>query len=106
MTAYDIILAPIVSENSMMLTSENKYTFRVHPKANKYQIKDAVEKIFDVDVVAVNTMNVKGKPKRQGQHEGLTRNWKKAIVTLSPESKEIEFFEGIQRGVNHGSKKL
>lgn len=95
MTAYDIILAPIVSENSLMLTSEKKYTFRVHPKANKYQIKDAVEEIFNVKVTAVNTMRVKGKPKRQGRFEGTTRNWKKAIVTLSPESKEIEFFEGI-----------
>ncbi|NLY73400.1 MAG: 50S ribosomal protein L23 [Tissierellia bacterium] len=95
MTAYDIILAPIVSENSLMLTSEKKYTFRVHPKANKYQIKDAVEEIFNVKVTAVNTMHVNGKPKRQGRHEGTTRNWKKAIVTLSPDSKEIEFFEGI-----------
>ncbi len=95
MTAYDIIIAPIVSENSLGLTSEKKYTFRVHPKANKYQIKDAIEEIFDVKVTAVNTMNVKGKPKRQGRFEGTTRNWKKAIVSLSPESKEIEFFEGI-----------
>lgn len=95
MTSYDIIIAPIVSENSLGLTSEKKYTFRVHPRANKYQIKDAIEEIFDVKVTAVNTMNVKGKPKRQGRFEGTTRNWKKAIVTLSPESKEIEFFEGI-----------
>ena len=95
MTAYDIIIAPIVSEHSIGLTSEKKYSFRVHPRANKYQIKDAIEEIFKVKVVAVNTMNVKGKPKRQGKHEGTTRNWKKAIVSLSPESKEIEFFEGI-----------
>lgn len=94
-TAYDIIIAPIVSENSMDLTAEKKYTFRVHPKANKYQIKDAVEEIFNVKVVAVNTMHVKGKPKRQGRFEGTSRNWKKAIITLSPESKEIEFFDGI-----------
>lgn len=95
MTIYDVILAPIVSERSMEQTADKKYSFKVDPRANKYQIKDAVEQIFDVKVVSVNTMHVRGKEKRQGRYVGLTSRWKKAIVTLSNDSKEIEIFEGM-----------
>ncbi len=94
-TAYDIILAPVITENTMNLSAERKYTFKVDARANKHVIKDAVEEIFDVKVTKVNTMNVKGKPKRQGKFTGYTSQWKKAIVTLSPESKEIEFFDNL-----------
>lgn len=95
MTIYDVIIAPIVSELSMEQTAEKKYSFKVDPRANKYQIKDAVEEIFGVKVVSVNTMHVRGKEKRQGRYVGLTSRWKKAIVTLSNDSKEIEIFEGM-----------
>lgn len=95
MTIYDVIIAPIVSERSMEQTAEKKYSFKVDPRANKYQIKDAVEEIFGVKVVSVNTMHVRGKEKRQGRYVGLTSRWKKAIVTLSNDSKEIEIFEGM-----------
>ncbi len=94
-TPYDIIIKPIITENSMTLTAEKKYTFKVDKRANKFQIKSAIEEIFGVKVVAVNTLNVKGKPKRQGKHEGYRPDWKKAIVKLTAESKEIEFFEGM-----------
>ena len=95
MNAYDIIIAPIVSESSTEGIEQKKYTFRVDPRANKYQIKDAVEEIFKVDVARVNTMHVVGKEKRQGRYTGFTRSWKKAIVTLTPDSKEIQIFEGL-----------
>lgn len=95
MTIYDVIIAPIVSERSMEQTADKKYSFKVDPRANKYQIKDAVEEIFGVKVVSVNTMHVRGKEKRQGRYVGLTSRWKKAIVTLSNDSKEIEIFEGM-----------
>lgn len=93
--AHDIIIAPIVSENSMALTAQRKYSFRVDVRANKYMIKDAIEELFKVKVTAVNTMHVKGKFKRQGKNSGYTARWKKAIVTLSEDSKEIEIFEGL-----------
>lgn len=95
MSVYDIIIAPIVSESSMEKTGDKIYTFRVDPRANKYQIKDAVEKIFGVKVVGVNTMHVRGKEKRQGRYTGYTSNWKKAVVRLSDDSKAIEIFEGL-----------
>lgn len=93
--AYDIIIRPIVTENSMMLTSDKKYTFEVHRDANKTQVKHAIEEVFGVKVSKVNTLNVKGKKKRLGKHEGYKRSWKKAIVTLTEESKTIEFFDGM-----------
>ncbi|MDI9471634.1 MAG: 50S ribosomal protein L23 [Tissierellia bacterium] len=95
MSAYDIILAPVITENTAMLAEERKYTFRVDFRANKYQIKDAVESIFGVQVEKVNTMHVRGKLKRQGRNVGYTSKWKKAVITLKPESKTIDFFEGI-----------
>jgi len=92
---HDIILKPIVTERSMMQTEEKKYTFKVDKKANKYQIKDAVEQIFDVKVDSVSVMNIQGKLKRMGRNQGRTASWKKAIVKLKPESKEIKLFENL-----------
>jgi large subunit ribosomal protein L23 len=96
MTAYDIIRRPIISERSMDDMGEKRYTFEVDKRANKVEIKKAVEKIFGVKVEKVNTMVVLGKYKRMGMHVGKRPDWKKAIVTLTPDSKEIEFFEGMQ----------
>lgn len=88
----DVIIAPIITEKSYRLANEkNKYTFRVHPDANKIEIKNAVEKLFNVKVTNVNTINVKPKRKRLGKFEGKTHSWKKAIVTLK-EGDRIEFF--------------
>jgi len=94
-TAYDIILRPVISEMSMDQASNKKYTFEVERKSNKTEIKKAVEKVFGVKVKGVNTLIVKGKEKRQGRSVGMTSEWKKAIVTLTPDSKEIQFFEGV-----------
>lgn len=94
-TPYDIVIKPVITENSMMEAGNKKYTFRVHKDANKTEIKIAVQDIFDVKVINVNTLNVRGKLKRQGKHQGFTSSWKKAIVELSADSKEIEFFAGI-----------
>ena len=92
---HDIIIKPIVTEASMNAMADKKYTFVVDKKANKTEIKNAVEKVFGVKVESVNTMNMLGKKKRQGIHVGKKPDWKKAIVTLTAESKTIEFFEGI-----------
>lgn len=94
-TSYDIILRPVITENAMMGAAEKKYTFEVHKNASKTEIKQAIEQIFGVKVVSINTLNVKGKFKRQGRFEGYTSSWKKAIVKLSADSKDIEFFEGM-----------
>ena len=95
-TAYDIILRPVISEMSMDQASMKKYTFKVERKSNKTEIRKAVEKVFPgVKVKGVNTLIVKGKEKRQGRSVGMTSEWKKAIVTLTPDSKEIQFFEGV-----------
>ncbi|MBE6032785.1 MAG: 50S ribosomal protein L23 [Clostridiales bacterium] len=94
-TAYDIILKPVISEKSMDDAAARKYTFKVARDANKTQIKEAVEEIFGVEVVRVNTMNLKGKVKRVGRSVGMTAASKKAIVTVSEKSKEIEFFQGL-----------
>lgn len=95
MNARDIIIRPIVTERSMDQTEENKYTFEVNVNANKIEIANAVEEIFDVTVQKVTTMNMKGKLKRMGRYEGYRKNWKKAVVKLTPDSKTIEFFEGV-----------
>ena len=93
---YDVILKPVITEKSMDGMSEKKYTFLVHPEANKAQIKEAVEKMFDgVKVAKVNTMNCDGKKKRRGMVVGKTAKTKKAIVQLTEESKEIEIFAGL-----------
>ena len=93
---YDVILKPGVTEKSMNAMAEKKYTFLVHPTANKSQIKEAVEKMFDgVKVAKVNTMNNDGKTKRRGMVYGKTAKTKKAIVQLTADSKDIEIFEGL-----------
>ena len=91
----DIIIRPIISERTMDDAQESKYTFVVAKDANKIEIRNAVEAIFDVKVDAVNTMNMRGKIKRRGRFEGKRPDWKKAIVKLAPGSKTIEFFEGV-----------
>jgi large subunit ribosomal protein L23 len=90
----DILLAPVISEKSYGLLEENKYTFVVSPGANKTQIKIAVEKVFGVKVVSVNTINRQGKRKRTRTGYGKRKDTKRAIVTLSAESKPIEIFGG------------
>ena len=95
MSAYDIIIKPVITEGSMDATQEKKYTFKVAVDANKTEIKKAVEEIFGVDVKKVNVMNVNGKLKRLGRTQGRTASYKKAIVTLTEGSKEIEFFSNL-----------
>jgi large subunit ribosomal protein L23 len=91
---YDVIDHPLVTEKSSYLLTEDKYAFRVAKRANKTQIKQAVEKAFKVRVLAVNVMNVRGKQRRWGRKRTLAPDWKKAIVTLAPGDK-IELFEGV-----------
>ena len=95
-TAYDIIKRPIITEQSMEQTEMKRYTFEVAKSANKIEIAKAVEEIFGVKVAKVNTMNMYGKEKRTGAFpKGRRPSWKKAMVTLTPDSKTIEFFEGV-----------
>ena len=94
-TAYDIILTPVISEQSMDVAADKKYTFKVATDANKTQVKLAVEEIFGVEVEKVNIMNYDGKVKRMGRNVGRTAAYKKAVVTLTNGSKEIEFFQGL-----------
>lgn len=94
-TAYDIVKKPIVTEQSMEQMQDRKYSFVVDKRANKVEIKKAVEELFGVDVEKVTTMNVLGKMKRMGQNEGRRASWKKAIVKLTEGSKTIEFFDGL-----------
>jgi large subunit ribosomal protein L23 len=91
--ARQVIIRPVISEKSYALLAANKYTFRVTDKANKTQVRQAVEEIFGVRVRGVSTVNVKPKPKRRGYTSGKRRQWKKAVVTLHPED-SIELFEG------------
>ena len=93
---YDVILKPVITEKSMDLMADKKYTFLVHPEANKTQIKEAVEKMFEgTKVKSVNTINSDGKKKRRGMVVGKTAKTKKAIVALTEDSKDIEIFEGL-----------
>ena len=93
---YDVILRPVITEKSMAGMSEKKYTFLVNPEANKSQIKEAVEKMFEgAKVAKVNTLNAPGKKRRRGMTVGRTAKSKKAIVTLTEDSKDIEIFEGL-----------
>ena len=94
-TPYDVIIKPVISERSMEDAQEKKYTFKVATDANKTEVKNAVEEIFDVEVKKVNIMNVVGKEKRMGRYVGRTAAYKKAIVSLTEKSKEIEFFQGL-----------
>lgn len=90
----DIIIRPIVSEKSYEQIEQNRYTFEVHPDSEKVEIRRAVEELFKVKVLRVNTMNIKGKPKRLGRFQGYRSSWKKAIVTLQ-KGDRIEFFESM-----------
>lgn len=94
-SVYDVIIKPVVSERSMDIAPDKKYTFLVATDANKTEIKDAIEEIFDVEVAKVNVMNRMGKLKRMGRTMGRRASYKKAIVTLTDASKEIEFFQGL-----------
>ncbi len=91
---YAVLLRPIITEKSTVLTAQDKYVFSVDPRANKAQIKEAVEIAFNVRVANVNTMNMKGKPRRFGRRVTKQPDWKKAVVTLVP-GDTIELFEGI-----------
>ncbi|MBA2430153.1 MAG: 50S ribosomal protein L23 [Thermoleophilaceae bacterium] len=93
MNPRNVVIRPVVSEKSYALLAAGKYTFRVHDRAHKTQIRQAVEEIFGVRVLAVRTMNVKPKPKRRGHTSGHRRKWKKAVVQLHPDD-SIELFEG------------
>ena len=96
MTAYDIIIRPVITERSMAAVAEKKYVFEVAKTAGKIEIKKAVEEIFGVKVAAVNTVTMRGKAKRLGAaRPGMTKSWKKAYVQLTADSKTIEFFEGM-----------
>jgi large subunit ribosomal protein L23 len=95
MIAHDIIIRPIITEKSMMGIADKKYTFEVAKTATKIDVKHAVEEAFKVKVAKVNTVSVRGRLKRQGRTQGYTKSWKKAIVTLTEDSKSIEFFEGM-----------
>ena len=93
MDARTVIIRPVISEKSYALIADGKYTFRVHDRAHKTQIRAAVEEVFGVNVAEVRTAKVRAKPKRRGLHKGKTRAWKKAIVQLAP-GERIELFEG------------
>ncbi|MCM3750139.1 50S ribosomal protein L23 [Paenibacillus pasadenensis] len=91
----DIIKRPVITEQSTELMAAKRYVFEVDIRANKTEIKSAVEQIFNVKVSNVNTLRVPAKPKRYGRHSGYTSEWKKAFVQLSEDSKELEFFESV-----------
>ena len=93
MVAEDIIIRPVITEKSSFAINEGKYTFEVNKKATKIDIKHAVEKLFEVKVLDVTTINVKGKPKRQGVHQGTTADWKKAIVTIDTNPTEKTYLD-------------
>ena len=96
MTSYDIIRKPVITEKTMNDMAQNKYTFIVDINSNKSQIKRAVEEVFGVKVANVQTLRTMGKTKRMGVHVGKRADYKKAIITLTEDSKAIEFFEGLQ----------
>ena len=91
----EVIIRPVITEHSYDMMNNNTYTFEVAKSSNKVEIAQAIEAIFNVKVVKVNTLNVKSKPKRVRYQVGRTRTWKKAMVTLTADSKSIEFFEGL-----------
>ena len=91
----DIIIKPIITEASMDVLADKRYTFKVRSDATKPEIAKAVEAMFGVKVAKVNTISMKKKPKRLGVHFGYTSEWKKAVVTLTADSKTIEFFDGL-----------
>jgi large subunit ribosomal protein L23 len=91
----DIIKRPVITERTSEMMTDKKYVFEVDLRANKTEIRQAIEQIFKVKVINVNTMRVPAKPKRYGRYSGYTSEWKKAIVSLSEDSKELEFFESV-----------
>jgi large subunit ribosomal protein L23 len=91
----DIIRRPVITESTSDMMALNKYVFEVDRRASKPEIRQAIEQIFKVKVVGVNTMIVPAKPKRYGRHSGFTSEWKKAVVSLSKDSKPLEFFESV-----------
>ena len=93
--AHDIVIAPVISEKSLAGVAEKRYTFKVAKDSTKVEVAKAVEEIFGVKVVKVNTVSMKGHKRRMGRNEGYTPDWKKAIVTLTADSKTIEFFDGM-----------
>lgn len=95
MNVHDVILYPLISEKTMLGISDLKYTFKVRKDASKVDVRNAVEKIFNVKVLKVNTINVRGRKRRRGRIIGYTPSWKKAIVALVPGQKGIEFFNQI-----------
>ena len=95
MDASQVIIRPVVSEKSYVLATADRYTFRVHADAHKTQIKQAIEQLFDVNVVEVRTLSVKSKPKRRGYTSGRTRAWKKAIVQVQS-GQSIPIFQGLE----------
>jgi len=95
MDASQVIIRPVVSEKSYVLATADRYTFRVHADAHKTQIKQAIEQLFDVNVIEVRTLSVKSKPKRRGYTSGRTRAWKKAIVQVRP-GQSIPIFQGLE----------
>jgi large subunit ribosomal protein L23 len=95
LTARQVLIAPVVSEKSYGLIDQKKYAFRVHPDAHKTQIRQAVEELFEVRVIAVNVSKVQPKPKRRGLHRGTKQGWKKAIVQVHRDD-EIQIFAGAQ----------
>ena len=96
MTAYEIIIAPVITEKSMSGIADKKYTFKVAKDAGKVEIANAIEEVFSgVKVDKVNTINVRGQERRRGRYVGYTASWKKAVVTLKKDSKPIEFFDGL-----------
>ena len=94
-TGYDVIISPIITENTMDMAADKKYAFKVAKESNKTEIRKALEEIFGVDVAKVNIVNVSGKRKRLGRTFGTTSSYKKAVVTLTPDSKEIELFQDM-----------
>ena len=94
-SAYDIIISPVITEQSMEDLDIKKYVFKVAKDANKIEIKKAVEEIFGVTVIKVTTTHMRGKLRRQGRTQGMSAAWKKAVVKLSADSKTIEIFEGM-----------
>jgi large subunit ribosomal protein L23 len=94
-TGYDVIISPIITENTMDMAADKKYAFKVAKDSNKTEVRKALEEIFGVDVAKVNIVNVSGKKKRLGRTFGTTSSYKKAVVTLTPDSKEIELFQDM-----------
>ena len=94
-TGYDVIISPIITENTMDMAADKKYAFKVAKDSNKTEVRKAIEEIFGVDVAKVNIVNVSGKKKRLGRNFGTTSSYKKAVVTLTPDSKEIELFQDM-----------